>query len=335
MTSAADGSASVLVTGATGFIGRALLPHLAARGWRVVAGVRQPRAPAIPGAAETRVVGDMADPRFDPGPALGGIGAVVHLAGLAHRPSDGDEALWRRVNTDATARLAEAAGAAGVRRFIFISTARVLGRSVPAGRILDHKAPVHPADAYARSKAAAEAALHQLHEAGAKGPDEIVPPEIVILRPPLVYGPGVGANMARLVAAVDRGWPLPFATLANRFSLIGLTNLCDAITAALSAPGAANRTMLVADKHPVSPPALIRAVACALQRPCRLWPCPSGVLRLAAVVAGRSAAMAGLTGSFVLDTAAAQEHLAWTAERSLDEELTDLAAWWRAGRPQA
>jgi len=299
----------VLVTGADGFIGRALCPALAAAGFAVRRAVR---AGSLP---KSVAVGDIG-PDTDWRAALAGCEAVVHLAARVHvlRDEAADaEAAFHAVNAEGTLNLARQAAAAGVRRFVFVSSIKVNGE----GRA----APYHeadaaaPQDAYARSKWAAEQGVWEIsRETGLEG---------VVLRPPLVYGPGVGANFQRLLGWVARGWPLPFGRVDNRRSLLFLGNLVDAIRVCLTHPAAAGKTYLVADGEDVSTPELIRRLARALRRPARLLPLPASWLRLAAAVAGRGAEAERLLGSLMADTRAIHHDLDWRPPYTLDQGLTE------------
>ncbi|MDP2830248.1 MAG: SDR family oxidoreductase [Sulfuricellaceae bacterium] len=306
---------AVLVTGANGFIGCALCPALAATGFAVRRAVR---AGSLP---ESVAVGDIG-PDTDWRMALAGCDAVVHLAARVHVPraeAAGTEAAFRTVNTAGTLNLARQAAAAGVSRFVFVSSIKVNGE----GRA----APYHeadaaaPQDAYARSKWAAEQGLWAI--AGETGL------AVVVLRPPLVYGPGVGANFQRLLGWVAHGWPLPFAQVDNRRSLLYLGNLVDAIRVCLAHPAAAGKTYLVADGEEVSTPELLRRLARALRRPVRLHPLPVSWLRLAAAVSGRGAELDRLLGSLTVDTRGIRHDLGWHPPYTLDQGLAETCRHWQ------
>lgn len=246
-----------LVTGATGFVGKALCAGLSASGYGVVPAVR-----CNSGLPHEMVVGNL-DASTDWRSALSGCDAVVHLAARVHVMDDTSQnplALYRETNTEATLNLARRAAQAGVKRFIFISTIKVNGE----GRDEPYRETDAPApkDAYAISKWEAEQGLQRIaRETGL---------EVVILRPPLVYGPGVKANFLRLMRTVEKGWPLPLGAIRNRRSLLYLGNFVDAIRLCVEHPAAAGQTFLVDDGQPVSTPDLIRAVAHAMGRPARL-----------------------------------------------------------------
>ncbi len=285
----------VIVTGAGGFLGRAVLAALAAGGWPCEGWVRD--APGGPCAATLRAMGDLASvSEGGLAAALGGATAVVHCAGRAHvRQGDaaGAAALLRD-NVVATARLAHAARAAGLQRFVHISTVKVNGERSPRGRPFAAADPAAPTDEYARSKWGGEQAL-----AAALGGSGT---HACVLRIPLVYGPGASANFAALVAAVAAHRRLPLAAIANRRHLLGLSNLAGAIRAALAAPHPIAGTYFTADSNAVSTPELVAAIAGALGIEARMVRVPVPLLRAVGRIAGYSASLARLTDSFEVDT---------------------------------
>jgi nucleoside-diphosphate-sugar epimerase len=305
------------VTGASGFVGTALLPVLALRGHAVRAAARRPLA--APGSVVVPEVGPDTDWRT----ALAGCDAVVHLAARVHvmrdEVRDPLEA-YRRVNAAGTARLARQAVEAGVGRFVFVSTAKVLGEHSPAGHpFTDDDAP-SPADPYSMSKAEAEDALERM--AAGNGM------RAVMLRPPLVYGPGVGANFLRLMDAIARGRPLPVGLVANRRSLVYVGNLVAAIAAGLELPTPPVRC-LVSDGEDVSTPDLARRIASALDTRARLLPIPPGLLSAAGALTGRRAEVDRLLGNFAL-APTALARAGWTPPFTLDQGLVATAAWFRS-----
>jgi nucleoside-diphosphate-sugar epimerase len=318
---AQDSGGSVLVTGATGFIGRAVCAALRARGTCVRAALRRlPLGEASPGDEEV-VVGDLG-PDTDWHRALEGIDKVVHLAGLAHivrGATAGQIAAYQAVNAQATEALARAAANRGVRRLVFVSSARVLGDSSAGRRWKEGDAP-NPTDEYARSKWDAEQRLLRLAESS--------PIEVVILRPPLVYGPGVKANFLRLLDLVGRGVPLPLGAVRSRRSLLYVANLADAIVTCLDHPAAAGRTFLVSDGEDVSTAELVRRMAGALHRRPRLFPVPLWLLRLAASLLGRSDDFVRLTADFALDPAEIGRRLGWVPPYSMQQGLDETAHWY-------
>ncbi len=303
----------VLVTGASGFVGTALCARLAAAGVGVVPAVRSKLG--LP----HEVVVDNLDAATDWRLALSDCDAVVHLAARVHMMDDTPQdhlALYRATNTEATLNLARQAAQAGVKRFVFISTIKVNGEGGDAPyRETDVPAPE---DAYATSKWEAEQGLTQI--AGETGL------EIVILRPPLVYGPGVKANFMRLMQTVRKGWPLPLGSIHNRRSLLYLGNFIDAIRLCIEHPAAAGQTFLLDDGEPVSTPELIRAVARAMGRPARLWAVPVGVLERLGTLLGKRAAVARLTGSLYVDSSFVRSRLGWTPPYSMASGLAETVA---------
>jgi nucleoside-diphosphate-sugar epimerase len=310
-----------LVTGATGFVGRTLVHRLLADGRAVRAAVRRV-SEALPAEAETVTVDDIG-PDTDWRAALAGVDAVVHLAARAHvlRDSSADaHARYRAVNTLGALRLAEAAATAGVRRFVFLSSARVHGDHT-TGAPFTESSPLLAEDPYGRSKADAERGLAALGATGRLEP--------VILRPPLVYGPEARGNFARLVALVDRGVPLPLGAVRNRRSLIFVGNLVDAVVRTLDHPAAAGETFLLSDEEDLSTPELVRRVARALGKPARLVPVPPALLRLGGALAGRSDDIARLLDDLVVDRSKIRALLGWSPVFTLDEGLDQTAEWYR------
>ncbi len=303
----------IAVTGATGFVGRALCSHLAVNGHIVVPVVRR-----VSGLTHEVMVGDI-NAATDWHQALSGCDAVVHLAARVHVMHDTDQnplALYRASNTEATLNLASQAARVGVKRFVFISTIKVNGEGDNAPyRETDVPAPE---DAYAISKWEAEQGLQRIAEKTGL--------EVVILRPPLVYGPGVKANFLRLMQTVRKGWPLPLGAIHNRRSLLYLGNFVDAIRLCVEHPAAAGQTFLIGDGEPVSTPELIHAVARAIGRPARLLAVPVGVLELVGALLGKRAAVARLTGSLYVDSSLIRSCLGWAPPYSMASGLAETVA---------
>jgi nucleoside-diphosphate-sugar epimerase len=303
--------ARVAVTGPGGLVGRALVPVLAGAGCPVRALLRRPAASA---GVDARVVGEI-DAHTDWADALTGIGCVVHLAARVHvmRDAAADAlAAYRRVDVAGTERLAAAAARAGVRRLVFVSSIKVHGE-VTCGTPFRPEDRPAPCDPYAIAKWEAEQALHRV--AGATGL------EVVILRPPLIYGPGVAANFRRIMDLVARGVPLPLAAVGNRRSLLYAGNLADAILRCIGHPAAANRTFLVCDGEDLSIGDLIRRLAVAMGRPARLFPCPPAGLRAAAALLGRGQELRRLVDSLQVDGSLIRELLDWRPPYTVDEGL--------------
>jgi nucleoside-diphosphate-sugar epimerase len=284
----------VVVTGASGFIGRAVVPALRARGHEVLA-------------IDRAAIGDIAGLK-DWSARLAGSDAVVHLAALAHSRGV-DEARLRLVNVDAALALGKAAAAAGI-RMLQMSSVKVLGDET-SQRPFDDSSPHAPQDAYGRAKAAAEDGLRAI--AGLS---------LTLLRPPLVYGPGVKANFLALMRAVAHGWPLPLASIENRRSLVYVGNLANAVVCCVESPKAGGRTYGVCDGAPLSTPALCRTLGAALGRPARLFHFPSKLLELAPRAAS-------LTRSLVVDDGAIRRELGWKPPHTSEEGLRRTADWFR------
>lgn len=313
---------SVLITGANGFIGRAASEVLTQTGYRVKRAVRGAASEA--GApADSVVVGDIAQaPQWIP--ALRGIEVVLHLAGRAHIMPKRDTAAapaaaFHRTNVIGTETLARAAAVAGVRRLVFVSSIKVNGESTGEQPFRETDPP-HPEDHYGRSKWEAESRLRAI--AAQTGL------EVVIVRPPLVYGPGVKGNLARLLQAIDRGIPLPLGSVDNRRSLLGVGNLVDALRLCIEHPHAAGQTFLLGDGTELSTPALIRLLAAALDRRARLLSVPVPLLRLAARVTS-SATLQRLTDSLRIDTTLVRTALAWQPPYSVEQEIDAMVRAYR------
>lgn len=314
----------VLVTGATGFVGRAVCRALSAVGCAVVAAVRDGNADIAPGAIPCLVpdigIADWA-------PHLKGIDAVVHLAARVHRPSETDAAALaesRRVNRDGTLRLAEAAGAAGVRRFVFASSIKVNGETTDHRPPFTEDDPPQPRDAYAVSKWEAEQGLRTIATQTGL--------EAVIVRPPLVYGEGVKANFLALLKICRWAPPLPFAAVDNRRSLIYVGNLADAMARCVVHPAAAGQVFLVRDGEDVSTPDLMRRIAAALKRPARLFAVPPALLKALAGLAGCGDMAARLLDTLAVDDRRIRRELGWSPPFTMAEGLARTASWFLSGR---
>ncbi|WP_018951797.1 SDR family oxidoreductase [Thioalkalivibrio sp. AKL12] len=306
-----------LVTGATGFVGSGLVDRLDADGVAVRGALRSEVAAA--GSFEPVMVGSI-DGATDWGDALAGMEAVVHLAARVHvldEPGTDPLEAFRRVNVEGTLRLARQAAEAKVRRFVFVSSIGVNGNETV--RPLTEGDPPSPQEPYAVSKREAEDGLRGLAaETGM---------ELVIIRPPLVYGPGAPGNFGSLLRWVHKGVPLPLgAATQNRRSLVALDNLVDLIVTCLEHPAAAGETFLVADGEDVSTAGLLRKVGDALERPARLVPVPVWMLRAGAAALGKGEMARRLLGSLQVDASKAREVLGWVPPVSLDEGLRRAVA---------
>lgn len=310
---------TLLVTGATGFVGRTLVEDAVSRRLPVRLAARA--AVSIRGIKAVGV-GDLSGDT-DWQAAVEGCDQVVHLAALAHvvgKPDKSTDGLYRRINRDATLALARQAAEAGVRRFVFVSSVKVSGEGL--ARPYRETDPPAPTDAYGHSKWEAEQGLAEI-----SSPSDM---EVVVLRPPLVYGPGVKANFLRLMNAVEKGWPLPFGLLDNQRSLIFSRNLTDAILAGALKEGKVGGTYFVSDREVVSTRELVQRLARALDRPARLLPIPPGLMKTAASVLGRRQAAQKLLESLTVETSAVEEALEWRAPVPMDQGLDETGSWFRA-----
>ena len=297
----------VLVTGASGFVGRHLSPALARDGWTVRRAVRQPSVSA------DDVVIESIGSETDWSTALAGVEAVVHLAARVHHPHEEFATeIYRSVNTEGTLHLARCAAKAGVRQFIFVSTVLVHGRSNDGRAPFSEKDDLTPRGLYGLSKAAAEAGLKTLAQEGAMN--------ITVVRPPLVYGSGAKGNFALLAKAVKRGIPLPFAAIQNHRAFLSVENLASFIARRLLKPEGQFEIFLVADAEQVSTPEFIRRLARAAGTRSRLFPLPTSLLSALLAVSGRQEAHDSLIGSLELDLSKAAS-TGWRPEVTLDEGL--------------
>lgn len=311
---------SVLVTGANGFIGKELCSLLVNRGFNVLAAVRSAAVTPLSG-VRMCVVGNLGA-HTDWTDHLRGVDAVVHLAGRTHRLSDVEgecgPRLWK-VNRDGAVRLGEQAAAAGVSRFIYVSSAKVHGARSGQAPFCIHDAP-NPQDEYARVKLEAEEGLKRAARGTGMG--------LTVLRPPLVYGPEVRANFLKLLRLVARGMPLPLGRVNNARSLIFIGNLADAVSTCLVHPKALGQTFLLSDGQDLSTPELVRQLASAMRRPARLFPAPEALIRAGAGVAGMSRSLPTLLESFRVDGEDIRNRLDWTPPLTLQQGLAETASWY-------
>jgi UDP-glucose 4-epimerase len=310
------------VTGATGFLGAALLQQLALQqsgrpdgtAYSLSGITRQAPAKGIAGVRYASL-GDFTE-AVDWSAALSGVEVLAHSAARVHVMADTVEdplAEFRRVNVDVSLRLARDAAAVGVRRFVFISSIKVNGEATLAGQPFTERDVGAPRDAYGISKMEAELGLRQI--AADTGM------EVVIIRPPLVYGPGVKANFAALMRAVQRGWPLPVGAVHNKRSLVALDNLVDFIVTCITHPQAANQTFLVSDGQDLSTAELVRGMAQAAGVPARLLPVPVWTLQAGATLLGMGDAVQRLCGNLQVDISKARNLLGWVPPLSVEEGL--------------
>lgn len=353
----------ILVTGPDGFVGSAVCSQLISDSL-AVRGAQWKAAPLAEG-CESAVVGNI-DGSTDWSQALEGIDSVVHLAARVHIMDDTAEdplAAFREVNTEGTRHLAEEAAKAGVKRFVFISSIKVNGEATQATEATE--SPVNgeqaelavnseslmvnsgtanqqpnnqqlttnnfpaafsereepaPEDPYGLSKYEAEMVLREISERTGL--------EVVILRPPLLYGPGVKANFARLISIVDKGIPLPLGGIKNARSLLGLSNFADLISKCVTDPRAAGQTFTVCDGDAISTGELVRRIAKALGRKPRLVNIPEPLMRLAGTLTGKSAQVDRLCGSLVIDSSHVRKTLDWKPPVSMKQELAKVAEYY-------
>jgi nucleoside-diphosphate-sugar epimerase len=312
----------VLITGANGFVGQALCATAASSGFLIKGAVRVPQS--LPTAIETVVIGAI-DSNTDWRNALQCINVVVHLAARVHIMNDQSAdplSDFRKTNVDGTLNLAKQAALAGVQRFVFISSIKVNGESTPLEQPFRADDEPMPMDAYGLSKREAEDALRQL--AVETGMD------VVIIRPPLVYGAGVKANFLNMMRWLDKGIPLPLGTIHNQRSLVALDNLVDLIITCINHPAAANQTFLVSDGDDMSTSQLLRRMANALGKSARLLPIPAWLLQSGASLLGKHAVAQRLCGSLQLDISKTRQLLNWTPPVSVDEALRKTAQAYRS-----
>jgi nucleoside-diphosphate-sugar epimerase len=316
---------TILVTGATGFIGCHLLPVLHQQGWQTTAAVRDDFRQPLSIPIKTIKVGEI-DDMTDWQEALLGIDTVIHLAGRAHilhETISNPEAAFIKVNTKGTINLVKQSLKAGVKHFIFVSSIHAM--AAESDNILNENSPCHPDSPYGRSKLQAEQALINL----AKDSDMTW----TILRPTLVYGLGNRANMERLMKLIKRGLPLPFGAIKNRRSFVFVGNLVDAIITCLDHPNAVNQIFLISDNQNVSTPQLIRLIAQRIQQPCQLLPVPTTLLRFLGYLGDTIESITGknlpfnsynidrLLGSLAVDSSYIQKTLDWQPPFTLEQGL--------------
>lgn len=312
-----------LVTGATGFVGRFLCEQLLAEGHTVRGTLLPPEKPsALVAGVEATLVQPLG-PDTDWSAALEGVDTIIHLAARVHimRETASDPlSEFRKVNLQGTEQLARQAAQANVKRFVFMSTIGVNGVNSGEKPYTEGDVP-HPHNPYSASKHEAELALRQISiETGM---------EVVIIRAPLVYGPGSPGNFLSLLRIVSKSIPLPLASITNQRSLLYVGNLVDALAACATHPVAAGKTYLVSDGTDVSTPELIRQTAAALAVPARLLPFPVSLMRLAGKLTGKNGAVNRLTGSLTVDSSKIRRELGWVPPFTMEEGLKETAEWFK------
>ncbi|KPA96659.1 MULTISPECIES: UDP-glucose 4-epimerase family protein [Pseudomonas] len=316
----------ILLTGASGFVGAAVQARLLNdEGFALHSAYRQlPQRPLS--GLEAFQVGDLA-PDTDWQAALDGVEIVIHCAARVHVMTELEAdplAAFRRANVEGTLRLAEQSASAGVRRFIYLSSIKVNGEGTLPGRPYTANDEPAPQDPYGVSKWEAEQALQALALRTGM--------EVVIIRPVLVYGPGVKANFRSMMGWLSKGVPLPFGAITNKRSLVALDNLVDLIVTCIRHPAAADQIFLVSDDEDLSTSQLLRRMAQALGRPARLLPVPMGLLTGVAGVLGRTALSQRLCGSLAVDIEKTRKLLGWQPPLSVDAALARTAKDFLASR---
>lgn len=303
----------ILLTGGTGFVGQSLLPRLLEKSPRKI--TLALRSAISIDRCKAHVVGSFSN-ATDWSAALLNQQVVIHSAARAHiMKADVAESLaeYRRVNVDGTLNLARQAAAAGVKRFIFVSSIKVNGEWTPSGQPFTPDDTPAPEDPYGISKWEAEQGLQKL--ATATGMD------VVIIRPPLVYGPGVKGNFASIIKLVAKGFPLPLGAISNKRSLVAVDNLVDLIITCIDHPAAANQVFLAGDGQDFSTTELLRGLSKAMNKPSRLIPVPASLLVLGATLVGKKGLAQRLLGSLQVDLSKARDLLGWEPPITAQEGL--------------
>jgi len=314
----------ILITGSSGFVGRSLCKRLVSDGCYVRGTVRSlASSTRLPRAVDVVRIGSI-DSAMDWSKMLVGVDTVVHLAARVHVVKEtvaNPLYEFRKVNVAGTEQLAWMAGKAGIRRFVFLSTIGVNGNTTHDRPFTEEDKP-HPYNPYTLSKFEAEQALLRIaSETGM---------EVVIIRPPLVYGPGNPGNFLQLLHVIAKGWPLPFASIKNIRSFLFIGNLVDAIITCANHPKAAGQTYLVSDREEVATPELLRRLAAAFDRPARLFPFPHPLVRFAGKLFGKSDAVERLVGSLAIDSSKIQRELGWKPPYTMEQGLKETAEWFKS-----
>ena len=304
----------MLVTGATGFIGSELMQQLANDSELQLRAAARKKIEGLPVNISTYQIGDI-DAHTDWREALAECRTVIHTAARAHIMGDSAQdplAEFRRVNVDGTLNLARQAIDAGVKRFIFISSIKVNGEG-GSNRIYHFDDPAAPEDDYGLSKWETEQGLRALCTKSSM--------ELVVIRPPLIYGPGVKGNLELLAKVIDKGLPLPLGAIENQRDMLSLNNLIDLIKTCIEHPAAPGQVFLCCDNEPISTPLLIKLIANGLEKTARLWPVPVSVLNLLACLTGRQAMIKRLSSDFKIDMQHTMNTLEWQPTFSVADSM--------------
>ena len=310
----------ILVTGADGFIGKNLCAHLKESGYKVRGAVRSIKLFSIPHGDEIYEIGSIGA-STDWSEALSGVQAVVHLVGLTHKINDSTLTLddYMEINFKASIKLASKASDMGVRRFVFLSSVKAAGER-SFDRPLREDDPPLPEDFYGISKLEAENGLFDLSLKTGM--------DLVVIRPPLVYGPGVKGNFLSLIDAVSKGVPLPLSGIKNKRSMVSVFNLVDFVAHAIKHEKAGGETFFVSDNHDISTPELVRSISKLLGKPARLFPIPLTILKNTAWLTGKSSVIEKLTGSLQVDIKKAVSLLGWKPPMGFNEGLKKTVSWY-------
>jgi len=310
----------ILITGANGFIGTKLCKKLLSENFTVHGAVRPGKASLLPEGVKVVYIKSI-DGDTEWKNILEDIHTVVHLAAQVHVIKDSASnpfAEYRKINVMGSERLAQTAAKCGVKRFVFMSSVKVNGEENV--RAYNEGDTPFPKDSYGISKMIAE---NRLREIASK-----TGMELVILRPPLVYGPGVKANFLNLIKTVHKGRPLPLSKVYNRRSFIYIENLVDAVITCIEHPGAAGQTYFVSDDEDISTPDLIRKIAFALNKPLRIFPFPRLLLFTIGKIIGKGSSVERLIGSLTVDISKIRQELGWKPTVTMSRGLQETAEWY-------
>ena len=301
----------IAITGSTGFIGSYLIDHLVENRIKVMSLGRRAHSSCIDHANF-----ELDNPHELEVDFLGDVDVLIHSAARAHVMDENEQnpqALYNKLNAEASVELAKKAIAAGVKRFIYLSSVKVVGERTEPNKPFFQSSPMQPEDDYGRSKALAEVQLAEVVSGSSM--------ELVIIRPPLVYGPGVKANFALLMKLAERNYPLPLASISNKRSMVGLDNLVDLIKVCISAPEAAGQTFFVSDGVDLSTSELLKRMITAYGKKSRLWRFPPSLLRLAATIIGKRKVADRIFESLQVDISFTQSQLGWTPKYTVEQQL--------------